>query len=369
MKKRLLFLLIVIGTFAHGAAADTLCQETAGASKDRVTSRPGGCRGSERLVMGAVSNPFGNQANGALIVESNQFLTDPHFMYSSIVVRAGVTLSVASGTVLRSRGGITINGTLSVGSGALGGRRRGSTGDYIAPAFASPHPGISAGPAGSGAIASSTVDAHGGDASDGHNAFRAANLIHSFFPWGGGGGGPARNEGGDGGGSVYLLGNDVVALGGTATIVANGDDAVVQTGAGGGGGGLVVLASKTRINILAGAQISATGGAGGSGLDSTLSTPTTATGGGGGGGGGIVMLAAPRISQLGTIVVDGGAAGSVDFSSTSAAVLLGGGAGGSSGGNGGAGANVSVDPNGVGAAGAGNTGWTISFETDPTDLF
>ncbi len=366
-KTLVIFVVLLGGT--PGAFADTLCQETAGASKDRVTSRTGGCRGSERLVMGAVPNPFGNQANGSLIVETDHFLSDPQFMYSSIVVRAGATLTVTSGTVLRSRGGITINGTLSVGTGAIGGRRSGLTSDTIAPAFAPPHPGISAGPAGSGEITSSTADASGGSASDGHNAFRAANFIHSFYPWGGGGGAPARGEGGDGGGSIYLLGNDVVAIGGAGRILADGDDAVVQTGAGGGGGGFVVLASKTRINILAGAQISATGGDGGSALDSTLSSPTMAIGGGGGGGGGLVMLAAPRLSQLGAITVNGGAAGDANFSSTSAAILVGGGAGGSAGGNGGAGASVSVDPDGVGDATAGNSGWVISFETDPTDLF
>lgn len=295
---------------------------------------------------------YGDGSAGALTVSSSAALSGANHQYTNIVINAGVTLTVPSGTVIRCSGTFTNNGTIATQIHAAGAYLfAASSSSTLYPALASAGPGSSVaigsqGEFGSGAVA-------GGIAGVAIPTAGAAQLLHPG-PNGGGGGGAnfSGSGGGQGGGTITILSSGTLSNAGS--IFAQGVNA---NSGGGGGGGIVILASKTLVTNTGTIDVS-----GGDGSASTVSS-----GAGGGGGGGIVHFISTSAPVAGTIVVNGGAVGS-NTTVVSNTLRVGGAGGGSCGGEGGAGSNVSA-----GNASSGNTagaaGISIMDTADPTSLF
>jgi hypothetical protein len=270
----------------------------------------------------------------------------PHRQYVNFTVNPGVTLSVASGTVLRCTGTFTNQGTIVVLESAAGVYGGGP-----------PHPGSSAGAAGVPATAIAPSGAPGSFGGMGLGSFRTL-LSPGVFAGGGGGG--AQNSGYGGGAFTVLCRTGIVNSG---EIRADGVSHPFLgggvTGGGGGGGGAVILASAGSITHTG--LIAARGGDGG--------PSDTRSGPGGGGGGGLIHLIAPSVSNTGSTSVAGGGAGAAGGpGSVTSTVRYGGGGGGAMIGSGGRGGTVATDgtPSAATPGGAGIS--TITLE-DPTSLF
>lgn len=376
---------------ATDAVADVFCKSKKGAIKVRAA-----CKAKETQLdlstfgaVGPQGEPgapgadgqlriYGDGSAGARTVAADENWTDPmvaptNFQFTDVVVNAGVTLTVPSGTVIRCTGAFRNEGNIVVGTGAAGGFFS-STG-FLGPSFGLTHvageAGIALRSAQNGELGDASEDRRAGVGGTGVPEPIARTILRPGFKAGGGGGAGgtdtflgSTNAGSAGGGSLVVLCQGGVTNNGTVT--ADGDDSVfdlgggtVISGGGGGGGGVVVLASPTQVTNAG--TIQARGGAG---QDSDGNEGPS-----GGGGGGIIHLLAPAVDDAGTEDVSGGAAGAQGApGSVTADPRSGGGGGGGSGGNGGAGGGVNTAGNPAEAS-AGGAGFAFVTHVDPTALF
>jgi hypothetical protein len=300
---------------------------------------------------------FGDGSAGAKVVNADETLLDANPQYTDFVVEEGVTLTIASGAVIRVTGTFTNRGTIVVNTGAEGADRTGFDSTTLDGSTRPPQAGFSTRAAGSGEIGGSAAGRSAGVGGDGLSEFESRVTLRLGVN-AGGGGGAGRDAGGDGGGALTVIAFGKISNDGV--IRAEGGDG--SSGAGGGGGGAIILASKTNVTIAHGATLSTCGGAGGGAADGE--------GPGGGGGGGIVHAIAPEIVNAGAVDVTGGAAGAGGADgSVTASIRSGGGGGGAGAGKGGDGGGVSsgasADPS---DAGAGASGFWLMTTADPTSL-
>lgn len=313
---------------------------------------------------------YGDGSAGEKIVASDEFLSDANLQYTDFVVENGVTLTVASGTVIRCTGGFINRGTIRVNAGAPGGFRSIEAPEEVQ---FDPHPGIASRAATHGELGTNAASQIGGFGGLGMTEFEARQVR---FPGtnGGGGGGAAgsdtnrfrratTNVGSSGGGTLVVLARSEILNDGR--ISADGQTVgLFIGGGGGGGGGLVILASAMQVSNPG--EISAQGGNG--------QNSDTNEGPSGGGGGGVIHLIAPLIDNGGIMDVSGGSAGIVGAAnSVIDPSRSGGGGGGASGGGGGAGGAVILslfsrlgDPQ---PAQDGLDGFALETPVDPTALF
>ncbi len=301
---------------------------------------------------------YGDGSEGALTVSSSQSLIPVGNQFTNVIINAGQTLTVESGTVLRLTGNFTNNGTITVNSYAAGAFLVISpTASNTVPSVAPAGNGVAAAPGSIGAFGTDAVLLVGGSIGIGMAEAVARNLLHPGVLGGSGGGSAFSGEGGGGGGGSFV----VLAEG---AVVNNGviqalGTSVIQ-GGGGGGGGIVILASRTSVTNSNTGTISVAGGSG--------SPSTASNGAGGGGGGGIIHLMSPTTpTNTGTLTVAGGAAGSNAIAVTDSPRIAGAG-GGSCYGAGGSGASVTTG-NVSQSNSAGNSGISILTTADPTSLF
>jgi hypothetical protein len=338
----------------EGAAGTQGTMGDQGAKGDKGDQGDEGIDGQLRI--------YGNGSAGAATVAANGVLftgvaADGNLQFTDFTINAGVTLAVPSGTIIRCTGTFTNNGTIIVGTAAIGGFTtvNGATSSTGMPGVRPALPGIALGPAGSGELGDATALRSGGQ--PGTGVGNQARLILKPGLYGGGGGAAAlggTTQGGQGGGSLVILASAAIVNAGT--IDANGTNASAF-GSGGGAGGVVVLASPGTITNT---TINANG------ADGTATSSVAA--GGGGGAGGLVHMLAPTVTA-GTINVVAGAGGAAGAAGTITANPRAGGAGGggcaTNGGNGG-GAQTTGAGN---AGGSGSTGVTLQTLVDPTSLF
>jgi hypothetical protein len=212
---------------------------------------------------------------------------------SAFTVAGGVTLTVSTGTIIRSAGSVTISGTITVSAGAAQGLQMSPVDGNQSGATALP-------------------------------IFSQRKILNPGVLGGGNGGSLAYRFGsyGKGGGSIVILAAGAISVSGT--IHADGTSGTTDNNpesTGGGSGGIIILASANSISNSG--TLSAVGGNGGNAVGGTNEAS-------GGGGGGIIHLLAPSITA-GTQTVAGGSAGTdTDFTENSS----GGGALGGSGGTG-----------------------------------
>jgi hypothetical protein len=280
-----------------------------------------------------------------------------NYQFTNFTVAAGATLAVFSGTVIRCTGTCTIDGTILVSYGSVGGVECMNQGVGLA-RIVDPGPDPLGNVAGFGEASASGQSAFGG-IGYGPIPGYAEQIINVDSTGGGGGAG----NGGQGGGALTVLAETAVVNGATGSIVASGQTAdgtigCAQGGGGGGGGGIVILASKGAVTNAGAIDVSGGGG----GPSSTFFAP------GGGGAGGIVHLLAPTVTNTGTANVAVGAQGTGTGTLT-ASPRGAGGAGGSSGGYGGAGADINTSNAIAAAAGGGQPGHVFTSQLDPTALF
>jgi len=297
---------------------------------------------------------------------------NPYF--GNIILNAGSTLIVPSGTTIYCNGSFVNAGTLRVQPAtAIGSSIRSIayTGDSPTNAFpAYAHPGDTPAPASMGetndiSIQPGAINLMGGS---GGLAIQKAVATTAFgkFKFGGGSGAgfnKGTGVGGRAGGlvKIYALVNILNNNGGT--IVARGEDGDdaggdALGGIGGGGGGIVVLAARFGGVQNVGGEIDVSGGNG--------SSSTTYAGNGGGGGGGIIIMASPVAPVLGTETVAGGSGGTGAAALTTNTQIAGGGGGGS-GGKGGTGGYIQSNLTPL-SAGNGDPGYVISLTLDPIAL-
>jgi hypothetical protein len=213
---------------------------------------------------------YGDGSDGTVtgvcdITSSMNWVTSPPsqgIQCTTFTVASGVTLTVPSGTVIRSTGEVNINGAIVVQAGA-------AQGLYSVSAF---------------------------------DSYPNATPALSLFTWrktlhpgafGGGNGGGANGSNGLGGGSIVILSQGALTIPSGGSITANGTVGVfvngLEAGAGGGGaGGIIILASKTSVTNSG--ELDAVGAAGAA---SGLNSQGIPYDSGGGGGGGVIHLLAP----------------------------------------------------------------------------
>jgi hypothetical protein len=277
--------------------------------------------------VGGICSPtfprFGTGTDGAFNPTSDTTLTSSVYLYSSINIPAGVTVTATdSFLVLLCTGTVTINGTIDLsGAGGTGNPSRttiATNGQNGQNGFG---PAGAGGGGGAGGFGSSNIGGAGGStdfsggagspvgaSSSGQSApsggsvvgigrvgmdFRDMLLIKGA---GGGTAGGATNgtttgtvgAAGSGGGLVIIEAPSIV---GSGVIKANGTDGgtPVQTsgqvyagGGGGGGGGAIFLFSDNPITV---PTVQANGGTGGAGLGNWGGTTGYSTKGGNGGNG------------------------------------------------------------------------------------
>jgi len=247
-----------------------------------LTNLPGG---------GGGCTDYGDGTAGALVISSNtDWTTSPpasgNYMFSSLTINAGATLTVASGTRIQVSGMFQNDGIIDVKFGSEGSRPSANPlgsypavkGTSLTQQFAFPEEQLR--------FLSTTSLLLGG-----------SNGIH-------GNGTDAAEQGGGGGGLLTIKAADIINSG---TIKANGGDGAVMpgtstaAGASGGGGGFIFLQTNSITNL---GTIEANGGDGGppGGGDTDFA--------GGGGGGGLVRVVAPNALAIGgTINVNEGTGG------------------------------------------------------------
>lgn len=342
---------------ANGAAGETGLQGPMGATG------PQGDDGALRLYGDGHSGDLNYTFNSNWYYATGEALRQ-NMQTTSFAVASGVTLTVPSGTTIRSTGACTIDGTITVMPYAKGGIIR-----SFSPATAyalvghSPSPGLSFIAAENGQVCPNTVQCRGGypgKTAEGDAALKEseASAILNPGPLGGGGGGGSLGyEGGDGGGTLRLICNGQITIGESGLMEANGGSSA--GGGGGGAGGIIILASGT--GILVNGTLSARGGEGGIG--------NVTTGPGGGGGGGIVHLISRHLDYGGTgevNVLRGICGAHVGVTQNPRS---GGGAGGNLAGDGGNGGSVNADGSEVFPASFGNSGYWLQTGEDPLALF
>lgn len=317
-----------------------------------------GGSGSNAVQPPGVPVLYGDGSGGALAPAVSGSLAALNTQFSSITIPVGVTLTVPSGTVLRSTGPVVIGGTLEVSTGEIGGEVSDDTdvdATTLSTVLSNAGAGVSRRAAGVGEFGDTTDDVSPGLGGVGLGA--SAQFLR--FPGalaGGSGAGSPGNFGGAGGGGLTLLAHGAITI--TGAVTANGGGPQSGQGGGGGAGGVVVMASTVSVTLTG--TISAVGSAGGgSGADSAP---------GGGGGGGVVILISPlNAAPTLNVLVGPGLGGPVGTPPT-AAFRRGGAGGGACGGDGGNGG--SVDALDVATAGApGGAGLLFNITgVDPNGL-
>lgn len=260
-----------------------------------------------------------------------------NFMFMNFTVNTGVTLTVASGTIIRVKQNFVNNGSIIVQSPLPG------------ESVILPDPSNEAVHNQKLVAANSLMTPYRYDKTTnvkvyGGTAYSESILVNLLKPGilGGGNGAvgayhhtstnfvPTQAGGGGGTLSIYVRYTFV----NNGIISADGSN-VVNTavgGNGGGAGGIIIIASKQ--NIVNNGSINANGSDGSSGIiisSTSSSTSTKYAHAGGGGGGGLIHILSPNANSLININVNGGKSGTttnlgdVDF----------GGGGGAMGGNGG----------------------------------
>lgn len=275
---------------------------------------------------GGGCNIYGDGSAGDVTINSNtDWSTTPptngNYMFNSLTINGGVTLTVPSGTVIQCKTTFSNSGTITVKHGTLGrawgGNADGGNTDVLGNSMASrkAYP-------------------------DSETYRRLTNLGLKGGSAGGTGGFVGTETfGGNGGGTFTILAatgitnsGTINASGQTPTPYPGGND---KPGCGGGGGGFVLLASDA--NITNSGTINSSGGNGQNAGDSGGDY------GGGGGGGGLIHFISPNADVVGgTSNVSGGTAGTSDGTGSS------GGDGGASVGSGGLGDDAPA----AGSAGA-----------------
>lgn len=272
---------------------------------------------------GGGCNIYGDGSAGDVTINSNtDWSTTPptngNYMFNSLTINGGVTLTVPSGTVIQCKTTFSNSGTITVKHGTLGrawaGNADGGNTDVLGNTMASrkAYP-------------------------NSETYRRLTNLgIKGGSAGGTGGHVSTTTFGGNGGGTFTVLASTSITNAGT--INASGQTSPTPTerpGSGGGGGGFVLLASNGNINNTG--TVNSSGGNGGN---------AGAGGGdygGGGGGGGLIHYISPNADVVaGTSNVSGGNAGTSDGTDSS------GGDGGASVGDGG----IGDDAPAAGSAGA-----------------
>ncbi len=350
------FVLAAAVSFATSApsSAEFLCQAKRGPTRFVVTVRTTPCRSTETTVSPGYKNIYGNGSAGNKVVSADTTLADVNLQYKNFTVNAGVTLTVESGTVIRTTGKFINNGTINVLTGSSGGA---VTGTGTVPGLSVPEQGVSFRAPEAGEIGDFNGVRTGGFGGRGLTSFQGNLKLNPDARAGGGGAGNGITSGfgGRGGGSFIVISAKAITNAASASINANG--AFGNTGSGGGAGGFVILASAKSVTNAG--QINALGGNGG---DST-----TASAPGGGGSGGIAHLIGLSITP-GVVTVTGGTAGAVTGNVTLSPRAAGGG-GGACANDGGAGGSVpigaAVAPT---AAVAGAIGLSIQTVVDPANL-
>ncbi|WP_244238812.1 hypothetical protein [Corallococcus carmarthensis] len=268
-------------------------------------------------------------------------------------------LIVASGTMIRATGDITIAPNASIVVNAE------SQIQTINPSQ-------------KGIAMSASFGSQGGK---GQPLGRTATLSRADLAGGGSGYRSTTNSnisGGDGGprlilaakGNIVIRGSiDAAGRHGLNTSSQNNSPTPVA-GGGGGGGGVVSLVSRGTLTVDADGKILANGGNGANGWAGTTPVAGQLFGGGGGGGGGIIQLLSanpPVIANTALLSVAGGTAGLAAVSGTPTTLVQVGGGGGASGGEGGDGTASTAAS---GAAKDGSTGdYSITVTPQPEWLF
>lgn len=377
------FIAVVIvgacGLVSREALAQVTCiSATSSLVKGKITTklskknRPTKCLSGE---VSAVSGPagadgqmrvYGDGSAGALVVNANgslfiNYAVDGNIQFSSLTVPAGRQLIVASGTILRVTGDVTINGIISVSLQGLPGKFYANTSSFSpVPVYQPPSIGIASAPAVIGQIGTSSADRLGG--LPGFAKFLPEGLqsFSDTLLLGGGGGAPGHIDAfaGFGGGSLMIVAGGTVTIASGGGIQADAFTNELNNGSGGGGGGIVAIAAKTAI-VQAG-TIWARGSDGNSAGAYAAS--------GGGGGGGLILLASPTITTTGANLVNGGSGGQSALAGTiTQSPRIGGGGGGASVGNGGIGAAAKIDGSST-SADDGGEGKVYKLAVDPTAL-
>lgn len=298
---------------------------------------------------------YGDGSAGDLhVTASNDLLTlaaDGNLQFASVIIDAGVVLSVPSGTIIRCTGSLTNAGTIQVTPGESGGGNNGVPGEGVSHASAG----------NSSRSTNNTSILAGGTGGKGLSQNEAMIMLEVTPKAGGAGGGLFGNlldVGGSGGGGLLVLAKGALLNDITGSIIADGKPGTM-IGAGGGAGGVVILASASHVTNAG--QISAIGGNGAGAAFNTA--------GSGGGGGGIVHLISPSITASGTVSVDPGTHGVAGGAGNDGSRASGGG-GGACGGNGGAGGDVTNAPfNTLNGGSDGAVGYSLQTEANPTALF
>ncbi len=295
-----------------------------GAARVGVATRLSKAAGkaTKSLAVAVVKTPpvsavdfYGDGSDGILDVAADTQL-QPLRNHTDVLIRAGVTVTVPSGTTIRCRGSFENRGTIVVLPGSPGGGTPFATlslGAQLEAAAATVERGDSfAAPHVPAALNLQPVGGAKGGVGIGNAAY-ALPLSH-YRHGGGGGSGTLGCLGGDGGGLLRVIargrvsnGGTIRAKGGSPTFNRTGLVGGEGGGGGGGGGGIVILASGTSVDNSAPANVNGPaapgtvdvgGGAGG--------TADPNGGGGGGGGGGLVVFCAPTVPSNGTTNLFGG---------------------------------------------------------------
>lgn len=338
-------------TGATGASGADGAQGVSGPSGP---SGPSGASGPD----GALAI-YGDGSQGALTVSSSTSLDEVDNQYSSFTVNSGQVLTVPSGTIIRSTGTCSIEGTISVSPGAEGGAETNVFTSGVSDLAGRPaHPGHSSRAPAPGNRGDNSNTLFGGAGGIGLSEAEARSLLRPGL-FGGGGGGSSRGEGGDGGGAFVLICEGAIT--GSGTIVADGEDAPSssnQAGGGGGAGGVLIVASGSSITFDGIATAD-----GGDGEDSSVEA-----GAGGGGGGGIIHFIAPIVDLTGsTLTVAAGSGGDDTLDITSNPRRSGAG-GGALGGDGEQGGNVFSGGGAAATFGDASAGYTFTTTADPASL-
>jgi hypothetical protein len=364
----------------EGPAGAAGAQGPKGDTGDTGPQGPAGNDGADGSL-----KTYGDASAGSLIVNGPITLTSINTQYSSITINSGGTLTLRSGTILRSTGPVTIQagGAIVVSPFSLGGYLKENIYTFI---WRQPGISFAGNQAANGtmcSLAASWGPGCSGGIGGGGIPSEDARFVLRVNTFGGGGGGSAGggayagsntvnlSQPGKGGGTLTILaGDDIINQG---TISASGQDG--SFGGGGGGGGLVILASQTQ--VLNEGTIDCSGGDGATtntndnytGTNEGYTTEAFHGPGGGGGGGLVHLISASAPMNSGTIIVSGGLAGSV--TKNARYNRSGGGGGGSSVGRGGNGGDVNYTPSAYvfGNATAGETGTYFMSEANPTPLF
>ena len=300
---------------------------------------------------------YGNGSGGDVTIASNTALSNVNVQYEDLTINSGVTLTVPSGTIIRSNGTVTISGAIAVSDIGSGGNLESNSANGVTYyAITQPSVGNAKRPAGFPEVGSNSSALFGGVGGFALSEGEARAILR-LHPRGCGSGTSSMNGGvgGAGGGSFTILAKNGIIVSDIGSISAPGASAT--NGGGGGAGGFIVLASSG--SIVNGGLISATGGNGGASIADSAA--------GGGGGGGAVHLLAPTISA-GTINLAAGARGNSSVAVSNNTRRSGGGAGGGCAGRGGNGNDVGVS-NAQFTSTASSAGLTLQTITDPVSLF